>query len=94
MKGLHEGSHFLGLRHTAENVKKELFVPVLSERNSRNTWLKKGAVDIFKKARIKTRELLDTHESYALPTSIEQEIDKYIKKVEERNINEYLNKEP
>lgn len=91
MEGLHKGKHFLGLRHTAKNVKSELYIPVLSERNTRNTWLKNGAADMFEKARVKIQEILKTQETYKLPASIENDIEQYIKKVEERNINEYIN---
>lgn len=91
MQGLHKGSHFLGLRHTAKNVRNELFIPDLSERSSRNTWLKKGASDIFEKARLKIQTILEMHESYKLSANLEQKIEQYTKKVEERNINEYIN---
>jgi len=91
MKGINKGSHFLKLRHTAKNVKKELFIPELSERSSRNTWLKKGAADIFQKAHLKVQEILQTHEAYRLSADQEQKLNQYIKKVEERNINEYIN---
>ncbi len=90
MKEIHKGSHFLGLRHTADNLKNELFIPNLSERNSRNTWLKKGARDIIEKARKRNQEILKTHQSYELLANKEQKIDRYIKMVKERNINEYI----
>jgi len=35
------GSYFLGMRHIAENIKKELYIPKLSERGTRSFWLKK-----------------------------------------------------
>jgi trimethylamine--corrinoid protein Co-methyltransferase len=91
MEGLHKGKHFLGLRHTAKHVRNELFIPNLSERNSRNSWLKKGAADIFEKARLKIQTILEMHESYKLSANLEQKIEQYTKKVEERNINEYVN---
>ena len=37
--GEKKGLLFLGLRHTANNIKNELFLPSLSERNSRNKWI-------------------------------------------------------
>lgn len=93
MKKIDKGSHFLGLRHTADNLRNELFIPKLSERNSRNTWLKKGALDIFEKARNKNQQILKTHELSELSAKKEQKIDQYIKMVEERNINEYMDKD-
>ena len=92
MKGLNKGAHFLGLQHTSKNVKKELFIPNLSERGSRKNWIKKGSLDIVDKARKKVDEILKNHTPYELPKSVEQKIDEYIKEVEKRNINEYLNK--
>jgi trimethylamine--corrinoid protein Co-methyltransferase len=92
MKGINEGAHFLGLQHTSKNVKKELFIPNLSERNSRKTWIKKGALDIIDKAHEKVDEILKNHVPNTLSMEVEKKIDLYLKKVEKRNINEYLNK--
>lgn len=90
MDGLNKGAHFLGRRHTAENIKNELFIPSLSERNTRKTWIKKGAQDLLEKAHNITVKILANHQSYELSFKIEDAIDKYIKKVQERNINEYI----
>ncbi|MFX1574508.1 MAG: trimethylamine methyltransferase family protein [Promethearchaeota archaeon] len=86
-----KGLYFLGLRHTAKNIKKELYIPKLSERGSRNTWIKKGSLDFITKSQIRIEELLKNHKPKVLKPNLEKEIDSYIKKVEERNINEYIN---
>jgi len=89
--GEKKGLLFLGLKHTAKNVKKELFIPTLSERDSRNTWIKKGALDIIAKAQKKVKEILKCHKPYLLESELENKLDNYIEKVDMRNINEYIN---
>jgi trimethylamine--corrinoid protein Co-methyltransferase len=86
-----KGLLFLGLQHTAKNIKKELFIPSLSERSSRNTWIKKGALDIIDKAQKIIRKILESHKSKVLTPEIEKKIKNYIKEVEVRNLNEYIN---
>jgi trimethylamine--corrinoid protein Co-methyltransferase len=81
---------FLGLKHTAKHIKNELFIPSLSERNSRNKWIKKGNPDLIIKAQKKIQEILKSHKPYAIETGLEKAIDDYIKKVDLRNINEYI----
>ncbi len=85
-----KGLLFLGLKHTAKNIKNELFIPSLSERSSRNTWIKRGALDIIDKAQIKVQEILKSHKTYELKSDLEKKLDDYIKFVEKRNINEYI----
>ncbi len=86
-----ESLYFLGLKHTSKNIKKELFIPNLSERSSRKTWIKKGSHDIIFKAQHKIQEILKNHVSKILDPELEKKIDKYIAKVKARNTNDYLN---
>jgi trimethylamine--corrinoid protein Co-methyltransferase len=81
---------FLGLQHTAKNIKKELFIPSLSERSSRTAWIKKGTPDLIIKAQKNIQEILKSHKPYILEPEMENQIDAYIKKVDIRNINEYI----
>jgi trimethylamine--corrinoid protein Co-methyltransferase len=83
------GSLFLGIRHTKENVKRELYIPELCERGTRNSWLKKGAQDIFDKAQSKVEQILKNHKEYEMEPILEKKIDEYIIEVKRRNINEY-----
>jgi trimethylamine--corrinoid protein Co-methyltransferase len=80
---------FLGLKHTAKNIKNELFIPNLSERGSRNTWLKKGKLTIIDKAQTKIKEILKSHNPIVLEPALEKKLDEYIRDVAKRNINEY-----
>lgn len=82
---------FLGLRHTANNIQRELFLPSLSERGSRNAWIKKGAFDIIDKAEKEVQKILKNHKKVLLEPELEKKIDRFIKNVEIRNINEYTN---
>ena len=82
-------SLFLGMRHTAENIKKELYIPKLSERGTRNSWLKKGAQDIFSKAQSRVEHILKNHKEYEMNPILEKKIDNYIVEVKKRNFNEY-----
>ena len=82
-------SLFLGMRHTAENIKKELYIPKLSERGTRNSWLKKGAQDIFSKAQSRVEHILKNHKEYEMNPILEKKIDNYIIEVKKRNFNEY-----
>lgn len=83
------GSYFLGMQHIAENIKKELYIPKLSERGTRNSWLKKGAQDIFNKAQANVEQILKNHKGYVIDPIMEQKIDNYTEEVKKRNINEY-----
>ena len=73
----------------AENIKKELYIPKLSERGTRNSWLKKGAQDIFNKAQTNVEQILKNHKGYVIDPILEQKIDNYTEEVKKRNINEY-----
>ncbi len=88
--GLKEGKNYLQLRHTAKNVRNELYISELAERNNRDTWIRKGSKEIFSKAREKKVEILQTYQVHKLDSGIEAEIDDYIARVEKANKNEYL----
>ncbi|MFX1500266.1 MAG: trimethylamine methyltransferase family protein [Promethearchaeota archaeon] len=83
--------YFLGLKHTAKNIEKELFIPSISERRSRNTWIKKGALNIVDKAQKRVKQILKDHKPFLLDPELEKKIDDYTEQVEIRNINEYIN---
>ncbi len=91
VSGKKKGLLFLGLKHTAKNIKNELFIPDLSERSSRNTWIKKGALDIIDKAQNKIEKIVKYHKECILEPELEKKIDDYIKYVEKRDLNEYRN---
>lgn len=90
VSGGKHGLLFLGLQHTVKNIKRELFIPSLSERNSRNTWIKKGSLDIIDKAQKKIKIILKDHMIKVLEPKLEKTLDDFIKKVKKRNLNEYI----
>lgn len=90
--GLNEGRNYLQSKHTVENLRDELFISELCERSNRDTWIRKGSKDVFIKAKEKIKTILQSHKGYEIDRAIETQMDKYIKEVEEKNRNEYLEK--
>jgi trimethylamine--corrinoid protein Co-methyltransferase len=84
-----KGVNFLAEKHTKNHMRKELFFPELSDRNRRSTWFKKGAKDIIERAKERVIEILDSHEENRLPKELDENLLKYIEKVEARSFNDY-----
>jgi trimethylamine--corrinoid protein Co-methyltransferase len=83
------GKSFLSLKHTAKNTRKELFVPLLSDRNRRTIWQKAGAKDIIERAKEKVEKILNTQKGPVLSEDIEQKLNDYYKKVSARTYDDY-----
>lgn len=88
-----KGATFLGEMHTIKNMKKELYMPKLMDRNRRSTWWKNGAKNIIERAREKVQEALDSHEPPEVPEEIEKQLKEYMKKVEKRSLKDYMEAE-
>lgn len=71
------GGNFLAEMHTLEHIRKEHFIPELTDRRSFETWLRDSAKDIVKMAREKVKTILQKHQVQPL----EKEIQKKIKNV-------------
>jgi trimethylamine--corrinoid protein Co-methyltransferase len=89
------GANFLAERHTRKFMKQELYMPIhkLSNRDRRTTWRKKGAKDIVATAKEKVDQILDGFVPKDISSEIESELQSYIKKVEERTLDYYMNAE-
>ncbi|MEM3699676.1 MAG: trimethylamine methyltransferase family protein [Candidatus Bathyarchaeia archaeon] len=74
--------HFLAERHTLENLRREHFIPELTDRRSFETWLKEGAKDLVKIAREKAKVILQKHQIQPLEKDVQKEIGNIIKKAE------------
>jgi trimethylamine--corrinoid protein Co-methyltransferase len=72
------GGNFLAERHTLEYLRKEHFIPELTDRRSYEAWLKDGAKDIAKRAKEKVKTILKTHQPQPLPKEAQAEIQKII----------------
>jgi trimethylamine--corrinoid protein Co-methyltransferase len=66
--------NFLAERHTLEHMRKEHFIPELTDRRSFETWLKDGAKDIVKTAREKVKIILQKHQVQPLENETQKEI--------------------
>jgi len=84
-----KGVNFLGESHTRKHMRSELYMPRLADRSRRSTWKKKGAKDIIERAREKVDKVLREHQPNKLDNKMEDELLKYMKKVEARTFDDY-----
>ncbi|MFX1406429.1 MAG: trimethylamine methyltransferase family protein [Promethearchaeota archaeon] len=84
-----KGVNFLAEKHTRDHMKKELYFPILADRNRRSTWYKKGAKDIILRAQEKVEMALKNHQVTEWPKNIENDLLNYIKMVEARSFDDY-----
>ncbi|MBY9017167.1 MAG: trimethylamine methyltransferase family protein, partial [Candidatus Lokiarchaeota archaeon] len=84
-----KGVNFLAESHTRKHMKSELYMPRLADRSRRSTWQKKGAKNIIERAREKVDKILEAHNPTELEKNVEDELLKYMKKVEARTFDDY-----
>ncbi|HUW90577.1 MAG TPA: trimethylamine methyltransferase family protein [Candidatus Nanopelagicaceae bacterium] len=84
-----KGVNFLAEPHTRKHMKSELYMPRLADRSRRSTWQKKGAKNIIERAREKVDKILEAHNPTELEKNVEDELLKYMKKVEARTFDDY-----
>jgi trimethylamine--corrinoid protein Co-methyltransferase len=89
------GANFLVEKHTRKFMRQELYMPIhkLSNRDRRTTWRKKGSKDIIESAKEKVDQILNQFTTKSLPSDIDSELKNYIKKVEERSLDYYMQAE-
>ena len=80
---------YLSLKHTAKNTRKEIFVPLLADRNRRTIWQKAGAKDIIKRAKDKVEKILATQKGPDIPEDVEKELNEYFKIISARTYDDY-----
>ena len=81
--------NFLGTKHSVKNIRKELFVPKLADRDRRGTWKKRGAKDIIQNANEKVEEILQKQMGPGLDPNVEKKLAEYTKKVASRTMDDY-----
>jgi trimethylamine--corrinoid protein Co-methyltransferase len=59
LKKVGPGGHFVSARHTRRHMRKEQFMPQLSDRENRTAWAEAGAKDTRLRAAEKARRILD-----------------------------------
>ncbi|MFX1464703.1 MAG: trimethylamine methyltransferase family protein [Promethearchaeota archaeon] len=84
-----KGVNYLSEAHTRKFMRKELYIPVLIDRNRRSTWNKKGSKDIIERAKEKVGEILQSFKPPVVDMETEKKLSDYIKKVESRTLEDY-----
>jgi trimethylamine--corrinoid protein Co-methyltransferase len=89
------GSNYLAERHTRKFMKQELYMPIhkLTNRDRRTTWRKKGSKDIIASAKENVEQILNGFTPRDLSTEVESKLLTYIKEVEERTLEYYMEAE-
>jgi len=76
------GGNFLAERHTLANLRKEHFIPELTDRRSFEAWLKDGRKDLVTIAREKVKAILQKHQVQPLEKDVQKEIKNIIERAE------------
>jgi trimethylamine--corrinoid protein Co-methyltransferase len=66
--------HYLGHAQTLERMKADYYYPELADRQSPNDWKDAGSLDIRERARIKSRNVLQTHYPRYLSAEVDARI--------------------
>ncbi|MHA1844702.1 MAG: trimethylamine methyltransferase family protein [Promethearchaeota archaeon] len=81
--------NYLGTKHSVKNTRKEIYVPRILNREKRGKWIRNGAKDLFQIATEKVQELLNESFESNLSKDIENELEKYHKKISSRTLEDY-----
>ncbi|MDR1797430.1 MAG: trimethylamine methyltransferase family protein [Clostridiales Family XIII bacterium] len=77
MKAVGPSGEFLGQKHTRAHMR-EMVIPTLFDRNTREAWEAAGSLTIEKVAAKRAQEILATHKVAPLPEGAQEQIDKLI----------------
>ncbi len=69
---------FIDKLHTRKHFRKELWFPTILDRDSYNSWLKKGAFDTKKRCRERKNEILANNEPEPLARDITRDLEKIV----------------
>jgi trimethylamine--corrinoid protein Co-methyltransferase len=64
------GGHFVAARHTRKFMKKEHYIPALSDRDQRKDWEGQGSLDTLKRATAVVEEILGKNQPAVLDDSL------------------------
>jgi trimethylamine--corrinoid protein Co-methyltransferase len=81
--------NYLGTKHSVKNIRKEIFVPKLANRERRGIWKRNGSKDIIQVAREKVNEILENQKGPGLSEDVELKLAEYTKKVATRTMDDY-----
>jgi trimethylamine---corrinoid protein Co-methyltransferase len=74
------GGEYLTQLHTFENFRKELYTPIMEQKESYTGWKEKGGESIEKTANRKWKEILRAYREPAMPDMVLSELERYIHK--------------
>ncbi|MDR1471440.1 MAG: trimethylamine methyltransferase family protein [Synergistaceae bacterium] len=74
IKEVGPAGNFLVHEHTVENFRKEFFLPTISDRWNRDTWVKEGSLDAFKRAHQAAENILRGHRAPRVDPSVKAKI--------------------
>jgi trimethylamine---corrinoid protein Co-methyltransferase len=72
------GGHFLDKLHTFRHFRKELFQPVLGNRDDFDTWQASGSMEITERAMKRCSEIIENHDTPELATDIEKDLKTFV----------------
>ena len=78
------GGHFLGQRHTMQFLQGEHFLPLLSDRQTRDKWVEAGRKGMAARAHEKVAQILAEHQVDPLPADVEAELERIVREVKVR----------
>ena len=84
-----EKKHYLGNKHSVRNIRKELYISKLADRNRRNIWKKQGSKEIMVRAKEKVDQILATQQGPGMDPDIEKRFDAYWEIVKTRTMDDY-----
>jgi trimethylamine--corrinoid protein Co-methyltransferase len=76
--------NFITEKHTAQNYRKEHYLPKFMVRQPYDSWSREGSKSAMDNARDKARDILAKHQPRTLDPSVEKELEAYRKMVAER----------
>jgi len=82
IKQAHEIKDFLRQKHTIQHMVREQSRPRLIDRNTRETWERKGSTDLTQRAREEARRILRTHRPEPLGDDVKRALREIVKSAE------------
>jgi trimethylamine--corrinoid protein Co-methyltransferase len=88
-RAVSQDKNFLMLKHTAKNIRNEIYVPRLLDRNRRGIWNRAGSKNIIERARNIVNDILKFQKGPGISQKTEIELDKYLKLIASRSLDDY-----
>ncbi|MEW5956479.1 MAG: trimethylamine methyltransferase family protein [Chloroflexota bacterium] len=66
--------HYLGTQQSLELMNTEYYYPHTGDRQQRDVWEAEGGLDMWARARLKAKQILDTHQPQSIPPAVDAAI--------------------